>query len=70
MNFIVSILFFQSKFSRTQYEALTKVGSEKQYFRGWQIKLFSPAFKVMFLEQFINITLTIYDFTFNLDKGD
>ena len=27
MNFIFSILFFYSKFSRTQYEALTKVSS-------------------------------------------
>lgn len=27
MNFIFSILFFHSKFSRTQYEALTKVSS-------------------------------------------
>ena len=27
MNFIFSILFFYSKFSRTQYEALAKVSS-------------------------------------------
>ncbi len=27
MNFIFSILFFYSKFSRTQYEALTKISS-------------------------------------------
>ena len=27
MNFIFSIFFFYSKFSRTQYEALTKVSS-------------------------------------------
>ena len=32
--------------------------------------LFFPAFKVVLLEQFINIALAIDDFTFYLDKGD
>lgn len=33
MNFIFSILFFYSKFSRTQYEALTKVSSVFSLFK-------------------------------------
>lgn len=68
MNFIFSILFFYSKFSRTQYEALTKINSEKQCF-GLGRLLF-PTIKVALLEQFINITLTVDDFTFYLDKGN
>ena len=34
------------------------------------VALFFPTFKVVLLEQFINITLTVDDFTFYLDKGD
>lgn len=113
MNFIFSILFFYSKFSRTQYEALTKVSSVFSLFKSEpsvlmkiflslcssvfsskdlhrlntslgksmiQIKfrkqcfglgrLLFPTFKVVLLEQFINITLTVDDFTFYLDKGN
>ena len=33
-------------------------------------RLFFPTFKVVFLEQLINITLAVDDFTFYLDKGD
>ena len=33
MNFIFSILFFYSKFSRTQYEALTKISSVFSLFK-------------------------------------
>ena len=33
MNFIFSILFFYSKFFRTQYEALTKVSSVFSLFK-------------------------------------
>ncbi len=31
-------------------------------------RLFLPAFKIVLLKQFINITLPIDDFTFYLDK--
>ena len=42
--------------------------SEKQWFR--LDRLLFPTFKVVFLKQFINITLTVDDFTFYLDKGN
>ena len=43
MNFIFSILFFYSKFSRTQYEALTKISSVFSLFKSEpsvQMKIF------------------------------
>ena len=49
------------------YTHLFKLNSEKQCF-GLGRLLF-PTFKVVLLEQFINITLTVDDFTFYLDKG-
>jgi hypothetical protein len=36
MNFIFLIPFFYCKFFKIQYEALTKLNSEKQYFQGWK----------------------------------
>ena len=33
-------------------------------------RLFLPTFKVVLLEQFINITLSVDDFTFYMNEGD
>ena len=38
MNFIFSILFFYSKFSRTQYEALTKIRDQRNNLRDFIFK--------------------------------
>ena len=49
-------------------KSMIQIKFRKTMFWAWQVTL--PTFKVVLLEQFINITLTVDDFTFYLDKGD